>query len=102
MRTREYSRSRYTACAEASITYYAKEEISNIKRLGNFWDERKELAEPLKHFRAGVHEFYFDMDAAHSHAPIHIAGNWHTPTEAKVICMKLRRLIFTYEQDGAL
>ncbi len=65
-------------------------------RLGNIFDDLKELLKPLYYFKADVHEYKFEPNFAQ--VPIQIAGNWCTLEEAKEICMKIRRLLHTAEQ----
>ncbi len=64
--------------------------------LVDVFDHLKELAKPLKHFRADVHEYEFNV--AKPDFPIMVAGNWHTLSNAKEISTDLQRLIQTYEQ----
>ncbi len=67
---------------------------------GNFLDDLKALAEPLKRFRLDVHEYYIDEGRRHNQ--IHMAGNWHTIQEVKQHIRKLQRLAATAERarDG--
>ncbi len=67
---------------------------------GNIFDDLKELSWPLRYFKADVHEYTFDF-ISHAHAPIKIAGNWHTIKDAEEISMMLQRVIYTAKQAQA-
>ncbi len=49
--------------------------------------------EPLEEFETDVHKYYFDI--LQMHAPIYMAGNWHTIKEAEEHHKKLGRLLAT-------
>ena len=68
--------------------------------LGNIFDDLKALSEPLLSFQADVHTYSFDFINL-PQTPIQIAGNWHTLKEAKEICMKIQRVIYTAKQSKA-
>lgn len=63
---------------------------------GNIFDLLKEWSEDLEHFKFDVHTYGIDTDQRH--APIKVAGTWHTLTEAEEIWHKLGRLIATYKR----
>ncbi len=49
--------------------------------LKDIFADLKRNSEDLKDFNLDVHRYYFNFTNL-SHAPIHIAGNWHTMDEA--------------------
>ena len=49
--------------------------------LKDIFDDLKRNSEDLEEFNLDVHRYYFNFKDF-SHAPIHIAGNWHTMDEA--------------------
>ena len=72
--------------------------VDDFKRLifGNLFKELKELAKPLQHFKADVHEYTFNV--AKPDFPILIAGNWHTLPNAEAMSTDIQRVINTYKQ----
>lgn len=49
---------------------------------GNIFNLMKDWGKNLTEFELDVHKYFIDEHAGMSHAPIHIAGNWHTEAEA--------------------
>ncbi len=80
--------------------YYLPNNTVESKHVfGNIVNEIELLSKPLRFFQFDVHEYKFDFKNFPD-APVCVAGNWHTLEDAKDISMKLRRLIFTAEQQG--
>ncbi len=67
--------------------------------LGNIFDDLKRDSEDLEEFCTDVHRYFFNF-VDFSHAPIHIAGNWHTINEAIKHHQKLGQLIATARRRG--
>ena len=66
----------------------ADESMSSDTRLGNIFKMMEGWDEEFKEFTFDVHRIEINtVDFAH--APIHIAGNWHTSDEAYEIWLKL-------------
>ncbi len=87
---------------QGSMNKWVIIEGDRIVRSGNIYDlikAKKDEGEDLREFSADVHTYKFDL--SFSHAPIYIAGNWHTFFEAKRIARNLLRLIATAERDKA-
>ena len=59
----------------------ANEKYDDYYVTGNVLDDLKRNSEDLKEFNLDVHRYYFNFKDF-SHAPIYIAGNWHTMDEA--------------------
>lgn len=64
---------------------------------GNIFDLLKEWSEDLEHFEFDVHKCEINT-VEFAHAPIHIAGNWHTLAEAEEIWHNLGRVIATLKR----
>ena len=65
--------------------------------LGNIFDLLKEWSENLEYFEFDVHHCEINT-IEFPHAPIHIAGNWHTLAEAEEIWHKLGQMIATLKR----
>ena len=70
--------------------------LREVAILGNIFDLLKEWSEDLERFDFDVHEYA--IDPINSHAPIKVAGNWHTLSEAEEIWRKLGQLIATLKR----
>lgn len=62
--------------------------------LGNIFTDLKAITEPLEKFKTDVHTYQINI-RDFPHAPIGMAGNWHTIPEAEEHHRKLGRLIHT-------
>lgn len=69
-------------------------EIKSFIITGNLVDDLERNAEPLEEFELDVHCYKFDF-MNFCHAPILIAGNWHTMDEAVDFHQKFGQLIAT-------
>lgn len=67
---------------------------------GNLADDLKAISEPLEEFELDIHKYYIDKRPEMSHAPIYIAGNWHTLDELSAYILNLRRLEATAIRKG--
>ena len=67
--------------------------------LGNIFDDLERNSEYLKEFKTDIHTYKFDFEKV-SHAPIYIAGNWHTMAEAEEHHQKLGQLIATAKRKA--
>lgn len=64
---------------------------------GNIFDLLKEWSDDLEYFEFDVHHCKIDL-SNFAHAPIYIAGNWHTLSEAERIWRKLGQMIATLKR----
>ena len=65
---------------------------------GNLVDDLKRNKVDLTGFSFDVHTCHFDLSGKMAHAPVHIAGNWHTLDEAIEIHQKLGQMISTIQR----
>ncbi len=78
----------------------ADEAMSPDFRIGNIYKYLKALAEPLKEFEYGDITGRISVDEKRPDG-VCIGGFWHTIKTAKILSMKIQRLIFTAEQESA-
>ncbi len=90
----------YYENAESDGCDYAKSNPNDYTIFGNIFDLMKDWGEDLTHFKFDVHEYKIDT-REFAHAPIHIAGNWHTLVEAEEIWRKLGQMIMTKKRKEA-
>jgi len=64
----------------------------DITWLGNIFKDLEAIRKPLKQFNTDVHTYAYNFKDF-PHAPIYIAGTWHTIPEAEEHILKLRRLV---------
>ena len=67
--------------------------------IGNIYDDLERNQKDLEEFMTDVNKYYFDFENF-IHAPIHIAGNWHTIKEAVTHHQKLGQLIATAKRKA--
>jgi len=73
---------------------YAKKHFEEYIIFGNIFGLMKK---DLWYFKFDVHEYKINTKEF-PHAPIHIAGNWHTLAEAEEIWRKLGQMIMTLKR----
>ena len=78
---------------------YDNKFLAKATIFGNIFDLLKEWSEDLEYFEFDVHHCEINT-VEFPHAPIHIAGNWHTLAEAEEIWHKLGRVIATLKKKN--
>ena len=87
----------FVTAGDGSLYDHEYEDYNPNPVLGNIFDLLKEWSEDLTFFEFDVHRCEINTKDF-AHAPIHIAGNWHTSAEAEEIWHKLGRVIATFKR----
>lgn len=87
------------AVASSSYTYGNDSGAAYVPviTIGNIFDLLKKWSKDLEYFEFDVHHCEINT-IEFPHAPIHIAGNWHTLAEAEEIWHKLGQMIATLKR----